>query len=100
MIERQQMIDRLVGVKSSKRNYYTALKNSVSELQKKNTQLEIINEVMKSFNVEMSMDEMLKNILEKLKKKFSFKLLILFHLIQEIKNLKITFQKYKKKKTK
>ena len=35
MIERQQMIDRLVGVKSSKRNYYTALKNSVSELQRK-----------------------------------------------------------------
>lgn len=89
MIERQQMIDRLVGVKSSKRNYYTALKNSVSELQKKNTQLEIINEVMKSFNVEMSMDEMLKNILEKLQKIFIFKHLSLFQFNRDSEKLLI-----------
>lgn len=61
------MIEILTGVKSSKRNYYTELKKTVIELQKKNTQLEIINEVMKSLNIEMSLDDMLKNVLEKLK---------------------------------
>lgn len=66
MLEKQQMIERLVGVESSKINYYTELKNSINEMKKKNIQLEIINEVMKSFNVNMSMDILLKNVLEKL----------------------------------
>ncbi|WML28609.1 histidine kinase dimerization/phospho-acceptor domain-containing protein [Neobacillus sp. OS1-32] len=67
MENREKMIELLTGVQSSKRNYYTELKKTVNELQKKNIQLEIINEVMKSFNVEMTIDEMLKNVLEKLK---------------------------------
>ena len=62
MLERQIMIERLTGVQSSKRSYYTELKNTVAQLQKKNMQLEIIHEVMKNLNVEMSMDDMLKNI--------------------------------------
>lgn len=90
MTDRQQMIDKLVGVKSSKQNYYTQLKISIAELQKKNTQLEIINDVMRSFNVEMSMDEMLKNILEKLKKIFSFDRLSLFQYEREKDQLIIT----------
>jgi two-component system, NtrC family, sensor kinase len=68
---REEMITFLTGVQSSKRNYYTELKKTVSELQKKNTQLEIINDVMKGFNVEMSMDEMLKNVFDKLQTIFS-----------------------------
>lgn len=67
MNKREKMIELLTGVQSSKRNYYTELKKTVHELQKKNIQLEIINEVMKSFDVEMSIDDMLKNVLEKLK---------------------------------
>ncbi|MEH7108541.1 sensor histidine kinase [Bacillus sp. JJ1764] len=67
MKNREQMIELLTGVQSSKRNYYTELKKTIHELQKKNTQLEIINELMKSFNVDMSMDNMLKHVLEKLK---------------------------------
>lgn len=67
MKNREKMIELLTGVKSSKRNYYTELNLTVSELQKKNTQLEIINEVMKSFNVEMSIHDMLKNVLIKLR---------------------------------
>ncbi|RST72515.1 GAF domain-containing protein [Siminovitchia acidinfaciens] len=77
MSDRQQMIERLVGVTSSKINYYTELKKSIDEMKKKNTQLEIINEVMKSFNIDMSMDDMLKNILEKLQQIFPFKRLSL-----------------------
>src|SRR5699024_11854405 len=73
MIEREQLIDKLVGVQSSKQNYYTQLKQTILELEKKNTQLEIINDVMRSFNIEMSMDEMLRHILEKLNKIYPFR---------------------------
>jgi two-component system, NtrC family, sensor kinase len=70
MSERQQMINLLTGVQSSKKSYYTELKKMVVELKKKNMQLEIINDVTKSFNIDMSMDEMLKNIFDKLKEIF------------------------------
>lgn len=39
----------------------------VEELKKKNMQLEVINEVTQSINIEMSIDEMLSNIFEKIK---------------------------------
>ncbi|MFS0647302.1 ATP-binding protein [Siminovitchia sp. 179-K 8D1 HS] len=73
MQDRQQMIERLVGVTSSKINYYTELKKTIDEMQKKNTQLEIINEVMRSFNIDMTIDEILENTLGKLQKIFPFK---------------------------
>lgn len=72
MSMRHQLIEQLTGVQSSKRNYYTELKKTVMKMQKKNLQLEIINDMMKSLNVEMSMDEMLKNILDKLKTMYEF----------------------------
>ncbi|WP_409991414.1 sensor histidine kinase [Paranoxybacillus vitaminiphilus] len=68
--ERQKIINLLTGVQSSKKSYYTELKKMVVELKKKNMQLEIINDVTKSFNIDMSMDEMLKNIFDKLKEIF------------------------------
>ncbi|TWI57129.1 GAF domain-containing sensor histidine kinase [Halalkalibacter nanhaiisediminis] len=77
MNNKLEMIDLLTGVKSSKRNYYMELKKTISELQKKNMQLEIINDVMKSFNVDMSMDDMLGNTLEKLKQIFRLERLCL-----------------------
>ncbi|GIN85909.1 hypothetical protein J6TS2_22950 [Heyndrickxia sporothermodurans] len=67
MVKRDEMIELLTGVQSSKKNYYTELKRTIAETKKKNLQLEIINDVMKSFNVDMSMDGMLKNISDKLK---------------------------------
>ncbi|ANB60263.1 GAF domain-containing sensor histidine kinase [Anoxybacteroides amylolyticum] len=70
MNERQQLITMLTGVQSSKRSYYTELKKMVGELKKKNMQLEIINDITKSFNINMSMDEMLKNTFDKLKEIF------------------------------
>lgn len=65
--EREEMISKLTGVQSSKKSYYNELKIMVEELKKKNMQLEVINEVNRSFNIDMSIDEMLKNIFEKLK---------------------------------
>lgn len=69
---KQEMIDLLTGVKASKRNYYTELIKTNAQLKKKNMKLEIINDVMKSFNVDMCMDDMLKNILNKLKELYTF----------------------------
>lgn len=68
--EKQQLINKLTGVQSSKKSYYNEMKIMVKELKKKNMQLEVINEVNRSFNIDMSMDEMLQNIFEKLKKFF------------------------------
>lgn len=61
------MIDLLTGVQSSKRNYYSELKTTVDELKKKNSQLEIINEVMSSFTTDFSVADMLQNMLLKFK---------------------------------
>ncbi len=61
------MIELLTGVQSSKRNYYSELKTTVDELKKKNSQLEIINEVMSSFTTDFSVSYMLQNLLLKLK---------------------------------
>ncbi|OES45736.1 GAF domain-containing sensor histidine kinase [Domibacillus iocasae] len=63
-MNRLDMIHLLTGVQSSKRNYYTELKKTVDELQKKNSQLEIMNNLMHSFNVNMSIHEMLKQTQE------------------------------------
>lgn len=65
------MIDLLTGVQSSKHNYYTELKTTVDELKKKNSQLEMINEVMKSFTADFSVADMLQNTLIKLKTVYS-----------------------------
>lgn len=65
--DKQEMIALLTGVKSSKKSYYTELKTTVEQLRKKNIQLEIINEIMKSMKIDMSLDEMLQNVLDKLK---------------------------------
>ena len=70
MTNKVEMIDLLTGVKSSKKSYYTELKKTVLELQKKNMQLEIINEVTKSFNIDTDMGVMLQNILLKLNQIF------------------------------
>lgn len=70
MNERQQIINLLTGVQSSKKSYYTELKKMVAELKKKNMQLEIIKDITKSFNIDMSMDEMLKNTFDKLREIF------------------------------
>lgn len=63
---KQEMISSLTGVRSSKKNYYTQLKHTIEELKKKNLQLEIINEMTKSIKVDMSMDEIFKNVVHKL----------------------------------
>lgn len=64
--DKLEAIALLTGVESSKKNYYTELKKTVDQLKKKNMQLEIMNELMQSFKIDMSLDETLKNMLDKL----------------------------------
>ncbi|RBW68479.1 sensor histidine kinase [Bacillus taeanensis] len=79
MIEEQkERIAQLTGVKSSKQSYYTQLKETVQQMKKKNMQLEIINDMMKSFKVDRSIDDMLKNILHKLQEIIFIDYLLLF----------------------
>ncbi|MFL0365317.1 ATP-binding protein [Bacillus sp. PK3_68] len=72
-MKKQDMIELLTGVRSSKQNYYTELKTTVEELKKRNSQLEIMNEVMRSFNINMSVQEMLENTLKKLQSIYPIK---------------------------
>ncbi|MGC8228148.1 histidine kinase dimerization/phospho-acceptor domain-containing protein [Pseudobacillus badius] len=65
-MKKQEMIELLTGVRSSKQNYYTELKTTVEELKKRNSQLELMNEVMRSFNMNMSVQEMLEKTLKRL----------------------------------
>lgn len=59
-MDKQEMINLLTGVQSSKKNYYAELKKTVTQLQKKNSQLELINELMRGFSVNFSIELMLK----------------------------------------
>lgn len=65
--DKHEMIALLTGVKSSKKSYYTELKKTVEQLKKKNMQLEIINEVMKSIKIDMSLGDILNNVVDKLR---------------------------------
>ncbi|MFC3884512.1 ATP-binding protein [Bacillus songklensis] len=65
--DKHEMIALLTGVKSSKKNYYTELKKTVEQLKRKNMQLEIINDVMKSIKIDMSLEDILKNVVDKLR---------------------------------
>ncbi|WP_082235455.1 ATP-binding protein [Halobacillus massiliensis] len=72
MNQKQDLIESLTGIRSSKKSYYTELKKTVAQMKKKNTELEIINDMMKNFNVEMPLEEMLENLLNKLNLIFNF----------------------------
>lgn len=65
--DKHEMIALLTGVKSSKKSYYTELKKTVEQLKKKNMQLEIINEVMKSIKIDMSLEDILNNVMDRLR---------------------------------
>ncbi len=61
-MNKQELLKNLTGVGSSKLSYYTDLKDKTKELEERNTQLEIINEIAKS----IKLDANLKNTLGKI----------------------------------
>lgn len=51
-----QLIEKLTGVYASKRSYYTELKEKIAEITKRNSQLEIINDLAQEFNINLPKD--------------------------------------------
>ena len=60
-----ELIDLMTGVKSSKKTYYTELKKTVDQLKKKNMQLEIMNDITKNMNMDIDIQEILRNVIDK-----------------------------------
>ncbi|WP_019535446.1 sensor histidine kinase [Paenibacillus ginsengihumi] len=56
MLGKQELIDRLTGIRSSRKSYYSELSATVEELKKKNKQLEVINRLAQ-IHVEKSWEE-------------------------------------------
>ncbi|YCI77537.1 hypothetical protein M1D47_02510 [Bacillus sp. R1-10] len=71
-MNKHELIDLMTGVKSSKKTYYTELKKTVDQLKKKNMQLEIMNDITKNMNMEIDIQEILRNVIEKLKQLITF----------------------------
>ncbi|CEO88191.1 hypothetical protein [Syntrophaceticus schinkii] len=63
-----QLIKKLTGVYTSKHSYYAELKEKITELSKRNSQLELINELAQEFNISLPkdyLDNTLKKIYER-----------------------------------
>lgn len=67
-----ELIDLMTGVKSSKKTYYTELKKTVDQLKKKNMRLEIMNDITKNMNMDIDIQEILRNVIAKLKRLITF----------------------------
>lgn len=94
MIEnRWEIIEKLTGIHSSKKSYYVELKKKIEETAKRNAQLEIINELARSINIEMSLEEIMESVTEKLSGVVNFDRLSLYTLEGEKLILKISFPK-------
>jgi two-component system NtrC family sensor kinase len=88
--DRQLLLEKLTGVYSSKKNYYGELQKKIGEIARRNTELEILHELAKSINVNMSLREIMDRVTEKLRQVMSFKSLSFFLLNQGRLCLEIT----------
>lgn len=71
-----QLIEKLTGVYTSKHSYYAELKEKIAELSKRNSQLEIINELAQEFNISLPkdyLDKTVKKIYERVQDIFYLK---------------------------
>ncbi|MGI6659072.1 MAG: ATP-binding protein [Dethiobacteraceae bacterium] len=85
------LIEKLTGIHSSKKSYYVELKKKISELEKKNIQLEIINQLTKSIGVNMSLHEIIENFIPKMQTLVYFDLLNLYIMRNGSKIRRVTF---------
>lgn len=87
--DKQLLIKDLTGINSSKKNYYIELKKKSNQILKQNAQLEIINKLAKSINVNMSITEMMESVAERLTQVFSFQTLELYILQEDQLTLEV-----------
>ena len=64
--DKRSLIEDLTGVKSSKLNYYLELKKRNEEIIKQNNRLEIIHQIVKDINIDMSIADILMRTYSKL----------------------------------
>jgi two-component system NtrC family sensor kinase len=69
------ILAKLTGVQSNRKSYYVELKETIDEMSKQNKRLEIINQIARSINVEMSYEEIIERVAEPLRQVMSYDLL-------------------------
>lgn len=64
--EKMRLIEHLTGVNSSKINYYTEVKKRNEEIIKQNNRLEIIHQIIKDINIDMSLADIIERVYQRL----------------------------------
>nr|WP_302504036.1 ATP-binding protein [Geoalkalibacter halelectricus] len=66
MGDKNTLIEQLTGVNSSKLNYYLELKQRNAEILKQNSRLEILQQLTRDMNIDMSLEDILERAFAKL----------------------------------
>ncbi|OGS70127.1 MAG: hypothetical protein A2Y96_02640 [Firmicutes bacterium RBG_13_65_8] len=75
---KEQLLERLTGVHSSRQTYYVELKERVRETQLRNLQLQILNRLSRSIGVDALPEEILRTLESGLKSVLAFERLTLY----------------------
>jgi len=62
MDEKEYLLEQLTGVNSSKLNYYVELKQRSQELLKQNKRLEVLHQLTRDINIDMSIGDILERV--------------------------------------
>ncbi|HKI51891.1 MAG TPA: ATP-binding protein [Geothermobacteraceae bacterium] len=62
MDDKEFLLEQLTGVNSSKLNYYVELKQRSQELLKQNSRLELLNQLARDINIDMSIEDILDRV--------------------------------------
>jgi len=62
MENKESLLEQLTGVNSSKLNYYVELKQRSLELLKQNSRLELLHQVARDINIDMSLEDILARV--------------------------------------
>jgi two-component system NtrC family sensor kinase len=65
MEAREKLLEQLTGVDSSKLNYYIELKKRNQEILKQNSRLEILQQLIRDINIDMSIEDILERAFAK-----------------------------------
>ncbi|MFH1027193.1 MAG: histidine kinase, partial [Pseudomonadota bacterium] len=66
MDNREKLLEQLTGVDSSKLNYYVELKKRNQEVLKQNSRLEILRQLSRDINIDMSIADIVERAFSKL----------------------------------
>lgn len=75
MMQNQELLNKLTGVRSTRLNHYVELRRTIEEMTKQNKRLEIINQIARSITVAMSYDEIIDRMADPLREVIPYDLL-------------------------